>query len=764
MSRLRDKGLRAALSALIAWLLALGLGLPLLKGFGLEGQMLRFAVCTAGLSGVFSLLRTRKYLFSLSLLLAAAAAGVHYLLGGGWIQSALNAGNAIAMHLRGAGVALPLYGDTIALQLTLYCALLGTALASPDNGLYAPIFIVGSLLCSMWLLGLRGASAYMLPALPALLLLYAWTHARDPEGDTPQRRSMPAIALVAAAALCALSMALAPADGTKVPALAQLADRVSEILDDTLLFREQRSRYSLALDGWMPQGEGRLGGEPSPSDRIVMQVETDETVYLRGAILDTYTGGAWYDSISAQRYGWYSRRYRELRDQLTQAAYPLVSAQSEKMARVIMLTDSASTLFVPQRLRTLTVEGTANAYFNLGTEVFLSRNLQPRDTYTVEYLPMKATDAGMAALVASNQNAQDAAYADAQAQYTDVPGHMQQDIYDIVQRVTQGCNTPWEKTVALRDYLQNTCTYTLQVQTPPTDVDFVAWFLLAERQGYCTYFASAMTVMCRMAGLPARYIEGYLVRPEAGGTTVVRGLNAHAWTEVYLRGVGWVTFDATPGAGDQDQSNTPDGSLPPEQQEQPTPTPEPAPTPTPSPTPEAQPTPTPTPAPEGATPTPSPTPEAQPTPTPTPPPQDPPKDPGPRLPWLALLLLLALMLLLAWRARLTEPMYRAARAKDDAAALLLLWQAALQCAAQLGKPRQHAETPLAYAARLGDSLGVSLQSLAETVSAVQYGRHMPSSAAVQEAGRVYTALNEQLNLWQKAVLCLRRMLHVTRRR
>ena len=172
----------------------------------------------------------------------------------------------------------------------------------------------------------------------------------------------------------------------------------------------------------------------------------------------------------------------------------------------------------------------------------------------------------------------------------------------------------------------------------------------------------------------------------------------------------------------------------------------------------------PTPAPEGATPTPSPTPEAQPTPTPTPPPQDPPKDPGPRLPWLALLLLLALMLLLAWRARVTEPMYRAARAKDDAAALLLLWQAALQCAAQLGKPRQHAETPLAYAARLGDSLGVSLHSLPEAVSAVQYGRHMPSSAAMREAGRVYTALNEQLNLWQKAVLCLRRMLHVTRRR
>ena len=765
MSRLREKGLRAALSALIAWLLALGLGLPLLRGLGLSGQMLRYACCTAGLALLLALLRTRKYLLPLSLLLFAAAAGVHYLLGGGWLQDALNAGNAIVLHLRGAGVALPLYGDTIAIQLALYASLLGAMLASPDNGMYAPVFIVGSLLCSMWLIGLRGASVYMLPVLPALLLLYAWTHAREPEGDTPPRRRMPAAALLAAAVLCALSMALAPADGVKVPALAQLAERVREALDDALLFREERSRYSLATDGWMPQGEGRLGGAPAPSDRAVMQVETDETLYLRGAILDTYTGGAWYDSISAQRYGWYSRRYRELRDQLTQASYPLVSAQNAQTAHVTLLSGSASTLFVPQRLRTLTIEGTANAYFNLGSEVFLSRNLQPGDAYTVEYLPMKATDAGMAALVSANENAQDAAYEDAISQYTGIPAHMQQEIYDIAQRATQDCATPWEKATALRDYLQSSCTYTLQVQTPPADVDFVAWFLLAEKQGYCTYFASAMTVLCRMAGLPARYIEGYLVRPEAGGTTVVRGLNAHAWTEVYLRGVGWITFDATPGAGDRDQSNTPDGSLPPEQQQSPTPTPDsnpPTPTPTPTPAPDRDsPTPTPTPAPDDTSPTPTPSPAPQP--TPTPPPQEPPKDPGPRLPWLALLLLLAVILLLAWRARVTEPLYCAARAKNDTAALLLLWQAVLQCADRLGKPRQHAETPLAYAARMGADLGVSLQSLAEAVSAAQYGRHAPPPAAVQEAERVYTALYEQLNLLQKAALCLRRMVRVKRR-
>ena len=45
-----------------------------------------------------------------------------------------------------------------------------------------------------------------------------------------------------------------------------------------------------------------------------------------------------------------------------------------------------------------------------------------------------------------------------------------------------------------------------------------------------------MTVLCRMAGLPARYIEGYVASPGSDGVAAVRGTNAHAWTEVYLNG------------------------------------------------------------------------------------------------------------------------------------------------------------------------------------------------------------------------------------
>lgn len=759
MYRLRDKTARAILQGGTAFLLALSIGLPLLGGWGLSAQMPRFALLSLAFCAFAALLHTRRHLLGAALLLCLGTAGAHYAMGGGWIADTVDIVRALILYYNGARVTLPLYAAQVAVQLALYCALLGITLADPEIGVNSLLFALGAELGCLQLLGFGAYTCYMLPALPAVLLIYAWTHADTPEGESPGRKGVHPAAIPAAALLTALALLLAPAEDTQVPALAQLAQQVRERAEELLFWQENRARYSLASDGWMPQGEDHLGGVPEPDDRMIMQVQASDSVYLRGAILDTYTGGAWYDSLGAQRYGWYSRRYRTLRDQLMQAEYPLVSAQNEKEAAVTILTNGASTLFVPQRLRELTIDGVMTAYFNDSSEVFAARNLQPQDAYTVRYLPMKATDAGMAALVQANENTQDVFFAQAMEQYMQIPQHMQQEIYDIVQQATQGCNTPWQKATALRDYLSSRYAYSLSVQTPPSDVDFVAWFLLAERQGYCTYFASAMTVLCRMAGLPARYVEGYLAVPDGSGTAIVTGWNAHAWTEVYLNGVGWVAFDATPGAGDTDASNTPDDSLPPEQQ----PSPSPSPTPTLTPSPSISPSPSPSPSPEGgaATPTPTPAPDA---PTPTPPPQDPPKQEERRLPWLWLLLMLAALALLAWRARVTETAYRAARAGSDTAALLLWWQAITDCTGMLHEARRQDETPLDYAARMQRRLSVPLLSLAEAVSAAQYGRHAPQKKMLKQAEQAYTALHERLNLWQKAKLCLRRMTRIQRRK
>jgi hypothetical protein len=73
--------------------------------------------------------------------------------------------------------------------------------------------------------------------------------------------------------------------------------------------------------------------------------------------------------------------------------------------------------------------------------------------------------------------------------------------------------------------------------------------LLANKQGYCEYFASAMAMMLRTLGIPARFVEGYLpgTPMKDKQTYLVTKSALHAWVEVYFPGYGWIRFDPTPG-------------------------------------------------------------------------------------------------------------------------------------------------------------------------------------------------------------------------
>lgn len=88
--------------------------------------------------------------------------------------------------------------------------------------------------------------------------------------------------------------------------------------------------------------------------------------------------------------------------------------------------------------------------------------------------------------------------------------------------------------------------YTLLPPTLP-ERDRVDAFLFGTRQGFCEHYASAFAFLMRAAGLPARIVGGYLggeVNPN-GGYLIVRQQDAHAWTEVWLPGQGWVRVDPT---------------------------------------------------------------------------------------------------------------------------------------------------------------------------------------------------------------------------
>ena len=315
---------------------------------------------------------------------------------------------------------------------------------------------------------------------------------------------------------------------------------------------------------------------------------------------------------------------------------------------------------------------------------------------------------------------EDSAYDKIVQTYTTLPAHLEGVVYSMAREASSVAASPYDKALALRSWLSRSYRYTLDVQPQSPDMDFVTTFLLDTKEGYCTYFASAMTVLCRMIGLPARYVEGYVAEPDANGQALVTGLSAHAWTEVYFKGFGWLTFDATPrhsSSGSQDNANSPSS-------------PDPAPTPEPEP-PESSPDenePTPEPEPPENSDDFSDNPDSSPT---SPDPDtdtDSPESPG-SFPWLLLLLLLFLAALIL-RIRLTDPAVRDKRAKSESQRFDI-WSgeiADLLYAENLS--RRSGETPMAYGRRIdrASHFNVSLNPVGECISWIRY-----SPAEVTEA-------------------------------
>jgi len=131
--------------------------------------------------------------------------------------------------------------------------------------------------------------------------------------------------------------------------------------------------------------------------------------------------------------------------------------------------------------------------------------------------------------------------------FMDVPEIVPQRVYDLTMEIIDEYDNDFDRIMAIREYLLH-IPYTLQTTPVPRNMCFVDHFLFEGRQGYCTYFASAMAIMSRIAGVPSRYVEGFVLPPVWGEDTTISVTNsmAHAWVEVYLEGFGWLIVESTP--------------------------------------------------------------------------------------------------------------------------------------------------------------------------------------------------------------------------
>ena len=141
--------------------------------------------------------------------------------------------------------------------------------------------------------------------------------------------------------------------------------------------------------------------------------------------------------------------------------------------------------------------------------------------------------------------------------YLQLPENISPRIAQLAAEITRDAKTTMEKAFRVETHLRQNFKYTLNLTWNPGNKPLEE-FLFTARTGHCEYFASAMAVLLRAAGVPTRLVNGFLMGEynPVGDMYIVRQSDAHSWVEVYVPGNGWTEFDPTP-AG----SNQPDPGL-----------------------------------------------------------------------------------------------------------------------------------------------------------------------------------------------------------
>jgi len=133
--------------------------------------------------------------------------------------------------------------------------------------------------------------------------------------------------------------------------------------------------------------------------------------------------------------------------------------------------------------------------------------------------------------------------------YLSLP-NLSDGILTLTQDVVRDTRAPFDRILSIQQHLLHHYRYSLDLETT-TSLHPLEDFLFTRKSGYCEHYATAMVVMLRSIGIPARLVTGFLATEwnQFGGYFTVRQRDAHAWVEVYFPQAGWTTFDPTPATG-----------------------------------------------------------------------------------------------------------------------------------------------------------------------------------------------------------------------
>jgi len=273
-----------------------------------------------------------------------------------------------------------------------------------------------------------------------------------------------------------------------------------------------------------PRGSFELGDDP------VMRVMGRDAAYWRAATYDRYTGRA---MTTTQTTGERLERRQPLEGTMD-------ADEGRKFVEysVTMLAPSTSVIYAPDSPVTVSVP-TVYEYRADRRDFALLRPMAPVHEQQRYSVLAAITTASIAELKQAG-----AVYPDWTRKYRELPVELPDQVRRESWRVVGDATNAYDAAAAIERYLRG-MTYSTKVPVPPSNQDWVSFLLFNSKEGYCDYFSTAMTVMLRGVGIPARVASGYVTGDWDPMTQsyLVTERHAHTWAEVYFPRYGWVPFE-----------------------------------------------------------------------------------------------------------------------------------------------------------------------------------------------------------------------------
>lgn len=341
---------------------------------------------------------------------------------------------------------------------------------------------------------------------------------------------------------------------------------VSDITEGIKIsFGGNDSLFSLSMAGF--SGDGEIGGDLSEgADRTAIKVVTSSRlynpVYLTGSVKNHYENNHWTNDCDNDDSIFNDKDELEYALNRCSSSVDRTDIVDREELNVIYDNIKTRTIFYP--LKSYQFDCDKKFGYDCA-DVSFKRSQRQGSSYTVlyrsvnymseEFLKFISSEAGYQYNCGMKSDEYDSKkeaefekykgsiYED----YLNIPDTVTQRVKDLSFSLTEGCTNSYYKLKAIEEYLNENYTYTLTPGKVPEGQDVSDYFLFDSKEGYCTYYATSMAVLGRCAGIPTRFVEGFVCSPAypGGYSHEVTDSCAHAWVEGYIDGIGWIPFEPT---------------------------------------------------------------------------------------------------------------------------------------------------------------------------------------------------------------------------